>query len=136
MNRVILEGFLSGHSTRRTTRIFKRVFKGLISAQKAFNLVNPSNRFATLPGRAGKDAGEIYEADTLTELQAGLKVFCLKWRAKEPKAVKNFLSGFELTLTYLAFCGEPWRTLIRTTNPKEALFRKTPEKNKTDEKIC
>lgn len=33
LDRVILEGFLLGHSTRKTTKIFKRVFKGLISAR-------------------------------------------------------------------------------------------------------
>lgn len=39
MDRVILEGFLLGHSTRKTTRIFRKVFKGLISAQTVSNIV-------------------------------------------------------------------------------------------------
>lgn len=96
----------------------------------AQNLVNPSNRFAIL-----KDAGEIYEADTLTELRSKLKAFCLKWRAKEPKAVKNFLKGFELTLTYREY-PEPLENIDKNHQPFRTLFRETPEKNKTNEKIC
>ena len=39
VDRVILEGFLLGHSTRKTTRLFKRVFKGSISPQVVSNVV-------------------------------------------------------------------------------------------------
>jgi putative transposase len=39
LDRVILESFLLGHSTRKAVRIFKRVFKGLISAQTVSNIV-------------------------------------------------------------------------------------------------
>jgi len=39
LDRVILESFLLGHSTRKAVRLFKRVFKGLISAQTVSNIV-------------------------------------------------------------------------------------------------
>ncbi len=39
VDRVILEGFLLGHSTRKTTRLFKRVFKRSISPQVVSNVV-------------------------------------------------------------------------------------------------
>ena len=38
-----------------------------------------------------------------------------KWSAKEPKAVRNLLRGFEYCLTYLDF-PEPWRTRLKTNN--------------------
>jgi transposase-like protein len=79
----------------------------------ADNLQNPFYRFAIM-----KDASEIYEAATLKELYSRLRAFCLKWQFKEPRKVKNFLKDFEQTLTYWEY-PEPWRTLIRTTNPLE-----------------
>jgi len=39
VDRVLLEGFLLGHSTRNTTRMFKRLFEGTISAQAISNIV-------------------------------------------------------------------------------------------------
>ncbi|MDP3025617.1 MAG: IS256 family transposase [candidate division Zixibacteria bacterium] len=79
----------------------------------ADKLENPFHRFAIM-----KDASEIYEAETLKELYSRLRAFCLKWQPKEPRKVKNFLRDFEQTLTYREY-PEPWRTLIRTTNPLE-----------------
>jgi putative transposase len=39
LDRVILEAFLLGHSTRKTARIFKLAFGSLISAQTVSNVV-------------------------------------------------------------------------------------------------
>ena len=39
VDRVLSEAFLLGHSTRKTTRMFKRLFGGSISAQSVSNMV-------------------------------------------------------------------------------------------------
>ena len=39
VDRVLLEAFLLGHSTRKTTRMFKRLFGDSISAQSVSNIV-------------------------------------------------------------------------------------------------
>jgi putative transposase len=82
----------------------------------ATHLRNFTHRRAIL-----KDASHIYEADSGVELKKRLRSFCAKWSLLEPKAVKNFLTDFELTLTYLDY-PPPWRTLIRTTNHIERIF--------------
>ena len=82
----------------------------------ATHLRNFAHRRAIL-----KDASHIYEADSGVELRKRLRSFCAKWSLLEPKAVKNFLTDFELTLTYLDY-PPPWRTLIRTTNHIERIF--------------
>jgi putative transposase len=82
----------------------------------AGNLDNFAHRRAIL-----KDASDIYEAESLVELRKNLRRFCAKWSPLEPKAVKNFLADFELTLTYWDY-PPPWRTIIRTTNHIERIL--------------
>jgi putative transposase len=82
----------------------------------ADNLRNFAHRRAIL-----KDASDIYEAEGLLELRKNLRSFCAKWSPLEPKAVKNFLTDFELTLIYWDY-PPPWRTLIRTTNHIERIL--------------
>jgi putative transposase len=64
------------------------------------------------------DALYIFEAETATEARGRLRVFCYRWSSKEPKAVRNFLKGFEYCLTYLDY-PEPIRTMLKTNNPIE-----------------
>lgn len=64
------------------------------------------------------DALFIFEGETATEVRGRLKTFCEKWYSKEPKAVKNFVRGFENCLTYLEY-PEPLRTMLKTNNPIE-----------------
>jgi putative transposase len=82
----------------------------------AGNLRNFAHRRAIL-----KDASDIYEAESLMELRKNLIRFRAKWSPLEPKAVKNFLADFELTLTYWDH-PPPWRTIIRTTNHIERIL--------------
>ena len=72
------------------------------------HLVNKTHR-----NRIKSDALYIFEAETETELRKRLKVFCDKWSSKEPKAVKNFVKGFEYCMTYLEY-PEPLRTMLKT----------------------
>jgi transposase-like protein len=77
------------------------------------NLIDPRHRSWIL-----RDAAAIYQAQTEKELREELKYFRSKWEIKEPKAVRNFLQGFEETLTYLEYT-EPLRSAIKTNNPLE-----------------
>jgi len=64
------------------------------------------------------DALSIFEAETATQAKKRLVLFCHKWGAKEPKAVRNFLQGFEYCLVYLEY-PHPIRTMLKTNNPIE-----------------
>jgi putative transposase len=64
------------------------------------------------------DALHIFEATTATQARKRLRLFCGKWWSKEPKAVRNFVRGFEHCLTYLEY-PDPIRTMLKTNNPIE-----------------
>ena len=64
------------------------------------------------------DALHIFEAETATQARKRLRLFCHKWGAKEPKAVRNFLQGFEYCRVYLEY-PDPIRTMLKTNNPIE-----------------
>jgi putative transposase len=64
------------------------------------------------------DALYIFEAETETEVRKRLRGFYYRWSKKEPKAVKNFIKGFEYCLTYLEY-PDPIRTRLKTNNPIE-----------------
>lgn len=64
------------------------------------------------------DALYIFQAETATQARKRLSLFCHKWGAKEPKAVRNFLKGFEYCLVYLEY-PDPIRTMLKTNNPIE-----------------
>ena len=68
--------------------------------------------------RIVQDALAIFAAETQTEARKRLQTFVQLWSEKEPKAVRNFLKGFEYCLTYLDY-PEPWRSKLKTTNPLE-----------------
>ena len=61
------------------------------------------------------DALYIFEGETETEVRKRLKVFCDRWSPSEPKAVKNFVKGFENCLVYLLY-PDPIRTTLKTNN--------------------
>jgi putative transposase len=65
-----------------------------------------------------KDAAAIYRAETEKELRDRLSFFKRKWKDREPRAVRNFMRGFERTLTYLEY-PQNIRSQIRTNNPLE-----------------
>lgn len=64
------------------------------------------------------DALYVFEGETATEVRSRLRVFCKRWWSKEPKAVGNFVKGFENYLPYLDY-PEPLRTMLKTNNPIE-----------------
>ncbi|KPL05291.1 MAG: hypothetical protein AMJ73_01365, partial [candidate division Zixibacteria bacterium SM1_73] len=64
------------------------------------------------------DALHVFEATTATQVRKRLRRFCDKWWSKEPKAVRNFVKGFEYCLTYLEY-PDPIRTMLKTNNPIE-----------------
>jgi transposase-like protein len=47
-----------------------------------------------------------------------LRLFCDKWSPKEPRAVRNFLRGFQYCLVYLEY-PDPVRTMLKTNNTIE-----------------
>lgn len=67
------------------------------------------------------DALYIFEATTESEVRARLHIFIDKWMNKEPKAVRNFIKGFEYCLVYLEY-DDPVRTRLKTNNPIERYF--------------
>jgi putative transposase len=64
------------------------------------------------------DALRVFEGETATQVRKNLKAFCHKWSIKEPRAVRNFLRGFEHCLVYLEY-PDPIRTMLKTNNPIE-----------------
>jgi putative transposase len=61
------------------------------------------------------DALYVFEGETETEVRQRLRVFVEKWSYKEPKAVKNFIRGFENCMIYLLY-PDPLRTMLKTNN--------------------
>jgi len=97
--------------------LFPRVDRQLCTFHKANDLGNH------LVNRAHyhqiiSDALYVFEGETATEVRGRLRVFCGKWSSKEPKAVRNFLKGFEYCLTYLEY-PKLIRTMLKTNNPIE-----------------
>ncbi|MGB7061164.1 MAG: IS256 family transposase [Candidatus Zixiibacteriota bacterium] len=77
------------------------------------HLANKSHRHRIIT-----DALHIFEATTATQARKRLRLFCHKWAAKEPQAVRNLLKGFEHCLVYLEY-PDPIRTMLKTNNPVE-----------------
>jgi len=67
------------------------------------------------------DALFIFEATTESEARKRLHLFASRWMNKEPKAVRNFIKGFEYCLVYLEY-DDPIRTRLKTNNPIERYF--------------
>jgi transposase-like protein len=61
------------------------------------------------------DALHVFEGETETEVRKRLQLFCDKWSLIEPKAVRNFIRGFEDCLVYLLY-PDPQRTMLKTNN--------------------
>jgi putative transposase len=61
------------------------------------------------------DALHVFEGETETEVRKRLQLFCDKWSFIEPKAVRNFIRGFEDCLVYLLY-PDPQRTMLKTNN--------------------
>jgi putative transposase len=68
--------------------------------------------------RIVQDALVVFAAQTQAEARQRLHHFMRTWSDKEPKAVRNFLKGFEYCLIYLDY-PEPWRSKLKTNNPIE-----------------
>jgi putative transposase len=64
------------------------------------------------------DAARVFEGGNDTEVRRRLQAFRSRWSVTEPKAVRNFLRGFDECLTYLEY-PEPTRTMLKTSNPIE-----------------
>ena len=97
--------------------LFPRVARQLCTFHKANDLGNHLvNRVHY--SHIISDALYVFEGETATEVSGRPKAFCEKWSSKEPKAVRNFIKGFEYCLTYLEY-PEPLRTMLKTNNPVE-----------------
>lgn len=97
--------------------LFPRVTHQLCTFHKANDLgnhlVNRAHHHQII-----SDALYVFEGETATEVRGRLRVFCEKWFSKEPRAVRNFVRGFEYCLIYLDY-PEPLRTMLKTNNPIE-----------------
>jgi len=71
-----------------------------------------------------RDAGDIYAlSQTRTEAIKRFEVFRVKWRRREPEAVRLFARGFEDTLRYFDLPRHMWISLY-TNNPMEQFIGK------------
>jgi len=61
------------------------------------------------------DALHVFEGETETEVRKRLRAFCDRWSPTEPRAVRNFIRGFENCLVYLLY-PDPQRTMLKTNN--------------------
>ncbi len=74
--------------------------------------------------RMRAQAAAIYQGvDGLPQAWARLRRWGTRWIKVEPKAVKWFVDGFDLTLRYLTV-PKAWRRRVKTTNPIERFIRK------------
>ena len=64
------------------------------------------------------DALRVFEGETATQVRKNLRSFCDKWSIQGPRAVRNFMRGFEHCLLYLEY-PDPIRTMLKTNNPVE-----------------
>lgn len=77
------------------------------------------------------DAGRIYATNVEDEIRARAAVFRTTWEAREPKAVANFLTDFDLTLSSLRVdCPRAFVSLIRTTNLLERFHKEIRRKQR------
>lgn len=65
-----------------------------------------------------RDALFIFSANNATEARRRLRIFTDKWTLKEPRAVCNFIKGFEYCLYYLEY-PDSLKTTLKTNNPIE-----------------
>ena len=97
--------------------LYPRVPHQLCTFHKAFDLgqhlVDKRHRQAII-----RDALYVFEGETGVEVGQRLQLFCGKWSTQEPKAVRNFVRGFECCLAYLHY-PDPLRTMLKTNNPIE-----------------
>jgi putative transposase len=102
-------------------KAFRALYPRVVQQLCAFHKVNDLDLHLLNRAHRSKiisDALYIFEGDTATEVRGRLRVFCQRWWSKEPKAVRNFVRGFEYCLTYLEY-PEPLRTMLKTNNPIE-----------------
>ncbi len=71
--------------------------------------------------KMARQASAIYKASSRQEAIKGFKIFVNKWRAIEPRAIKNFQDEFYQTLNFYDFPKEI-RSAISTTNHLERFF--------------
>ena len=107
----------AGGLIKAFSALYPRVTQQLCPFHKVNNLdLHLSNRAHR--SRIISSALGGFEGDTVTEVRGRLKIFCKKRWSKEPKAVRNFIRGFENCLPYLDY-PEPIRTMLKTNNPIE-----------------
>lgn len=77
------------------------------------------------------DAGQIYATNAESEIRTRAEAFRTKWEKKEPKAVANFFTDFDKTLSYLEIdFPRAFVSLIRTTNLLERFHREVRRKQR------
>ena len=97
---------------------FCALYPRVVQQLCAFHKVSDLDRHLMNKAHRSKiilDALYIFEGKTATEVRSRLRVFCKRWWSKEPKAVRNFVRGFENCLPYLDY-PEPIRTMLKTNN--------------------
>ncbi|MCJ7578447.1 MAG: IS256 family transposase, partial [candidate division Zixibacteria bacterium] len=94
--------------------LYPRVSHQLCTFHKAtdlgLHLADKRHRSRIISG-----ALHVFEGETKTDVRRRLRMFCDYWSAKEPKAVRCFLRGFEYCLYYLEY-PDPIRTMLKTNN--------------------
>ena len=75
------------------------------------------------------DAGRMYAGDVEADIRAQAAAFRATWEGREPKAVANFFTDFDKTLSYLQVdFPKSLAPLIRTTNLLERFHREVRRK--------
>lgn len=77
------------------------------------------------------EASHVYATDVEQEIRTRAAAFCATWQSREPKAVSNFCTDFDQTLSYLTV-DFPLAlvSLIRTTNLLERFHREVRRKQR------
>lgn len=102
---------------KAVTALYPRVRRQLCTFHKA-NDLGAHLRDRRHRNQIIRHALSVFEADTHTEVRKNLRAFSERWKASEPKAVRDFIAGFDYCLTFLDF-PETIRSAIKTNNPIE-----------------
>ena len=102
---------------KAVTALYPRVRRQLCTFHKA-NDLGAHLRDRRHRNQIIRHALSVFEADTNTEVRKNLRAFSERWKPLEPKAVRNFIAGFDYCLTFLDF-PDTIRSAIKTNNPIE-----------------
>ena len=102
---------------KAVTALYPRVRRQLCTFHKA-NDLGAHLRDRSHRNQIIRHALSVFEADTHTGVRKKLRAFIDRWKPTEPKAVRNFIKGFDYCMTFLEF-HQSIRSAIKTNNPIE-----------------